>query len=224
MRSSLRFALFALAMTSAGAEELKDILARMDQAALKFQSLTATTKRTEFTAVLNETAESHGSVRLKKGKGGTQGVIIFTDPDPRTIHLAGKSLEIYNPKANEVEIYDAGKHITTADEILLMGFGISGAELSKNYTVKLVGSELVNGERTSKLELLPKSEEVRKLATKIELWIPEGKSNPIQEKITQPSKNYNLVLFSDLKINDPLPDSAYSLKLPPGVIKLHPQK
>src|ERR1700731_1316932 len=101
MRSSLRFALFALAMTSARAEELKDILARMDQAALKFQSLTATTKRTEFTAVLNETAESHGSVRLKKGKGGTQGVIIFTDPDPRTIHLAGKSLEIYNPKANE---------------------------------------------------------------------------------------------------------------------------
>ena len=44
MRFPIRFALFALAVTSARAEELQDILARMDQAALKFQSFTATTK------------------------------------------------------------------------------------------------------------------------------------------------------------------------------------
>jgi outer membrane lipoprotein-sorting protein len=74
------------------------------------------------------------------------------------------------------------------------------------------------------LELIPKSEEVRNLTTKIELWIPEGKSNPVQEKLTQPSKNYHLVVFSDVKLNVPLPDSDYSLKLPPGVTKLHPQK
>jgi outer membrane lipoprotein-sorting protein len=224
MRFPLRFVLFALALTSARAEELKDILARMDQAAVKFQSFTATMKSTDFTAVLNESEDSYGTVRLRKGKGGTQGIFEFTKPNPRTIHLSGKTLEVFSPKGNTVEIYDAGKHISTADEILLMGFGVSGSELRKNYDVKLAGSEVLNGERTSRLELIPKSEEVRNLTTKIELWIPEGKSNPVQEKLTQPSKNYHLVVFSDVKLNVPLPDSDYSLKLPPGVTKLHPQK
>jgi outer membrane lipoprotein-sorting protein len=224
MRFLPRFALFALAMSSARAEELKDILARMDQAALKFQSFTANMKSTDFTAVLNETEDSSGTVRLKKGKGGTQGIIQFNEPDLRTIHIAGKALEIFHPKAKSVEIYNAGKHITTADEILLLGFGISGSELRKNYDIKLAGSETLNGERTSRLELIPKSQEVRNLASKIELWIPEGKSNAIQEKLTQPSKNYHLVVFSNVKMNVPLPDSDYSLKLPAGVEKVYPQK
>jgi len=224
MRSLLRFALFAATIVSLRAEELKEILARMDQAANKFQSFTATTKRTEFTAVLSQTEESAGSVRLRKGKGGTQGIVEFTEPNPRTIHIAGKTLEIFYPGANTVEIYDAGKHITTADEILLMGFGVSGAELRKNYDIKLAGTETLNGEKTSRLELVPKSDEVRKLATKIELWIPEGKNNPVQEKLTQPSKNYQLVSFSNVKLNVPLADSDYSLKLPSGVKKIYPQK
>lgn len=224
MRFSFPFALVAVAVASARAEDLNEILARMDQAAVKFQSFTANTKRTEFTAVLNETEESAGSVRLKKGKGGAQGIIQFTEPNPRTIHVEGKKVEVFSPKANTVEIYDTGKHITTADEILLLGFGVSGAELRKNYDVKLGGTETLNGEKTTRLQLVPKAEEVRNLATKIELWIPEGKSNPIQEKITQPSKNYQLVVFSDVKLNVQLPDSDYMLKLPSGVKKIYPQK
>jgi outer membrane lipoprotein-sorting protein len=224
MRLRLFLALFALSVGSAPAEELNTILSRMDQAAQKFRSFSATTKRTEFTSVLNETTEMNGSVRLKKGKGGAQGIVEFTEPDQRTYQFAGRMLEIFYPKANRVEIYDAGKHISTVDEIVLMGFGTSGADLRKNYQVKLAGSETLNGVRVSKLELVPKGEEVRKLTTKIELWIPEGGSNPIQEKFTQPSKDYSLVQFFDIKINAPLPDSDFTLKLPPDVKKIYPQK
>jgi outer membrane lipoprotein-sorting protein len=224
MRSSLRFALFALAVLSARAEALKDILARMDQAAAKFQSFTANTKRLDFTAVLNETTEMNGLVRLKKGKGGMQGIVEFDKPNQRTVQFAGKTMEVYYPKANTVEIYDAGKHASVIDEIILLGFGTSGAQLRKNYDVKLVGTETLNGIHTSRLELVPKSGEVHNYATKIELWIPEGESNPIQEKLTQPSKNYQLVLFSNLKVNVPLPASDFSLKLPPDVTRVYPQK
>jgi outer membrane lipoprotein-sorting protein len=224
MRFSLSFVLFALAVTSARAEELPDILARMDKAAQKFHSFSAATHRTEFTAVLSETTEMNGFVRLRKSKGGTQGIVDFTEPDPRTYEFSGRTLKIFYPKANTVEIYDAGKHISTVDEIVLMGFGTSGADLRKNYQVKLAGSETLNGVRVSRLELTPKGEEVRKLTTRIELWIPEGGSNPIQEKFTQPSKDYSLVAFSDIKINAPLPESDFSLKLPKDVKKIYPQK
>jgi outer membrane lipoprotein-sorting protein len=224
MPSSLRAALFALALTSLHAETLNDILARMDKAAVKFQSFSATTKTIDYTAVLDEKKEQSGVMRLKKGKGGMQGVVIFAEPDPRTIQFSGKTLEVYYPKANNVEIYDAGKHTNVIDEIILLGFGTSGAELRKNYQVTLAGTETLNGDRASRLELIPKSDEVRQYASKIELWIPEGDSNPIQEKVTQPNKDYHLVQFSDRKINPPIPDSDFSLKLPPGVKKVYPQK
>jgi outer membrane lipoprotein-sorting protein len=220
----LRIALFALAFTSLRAETLDEILTRMDKAAAKFQSFSATTKTIDYTAVLDDKKEQNGVMRLKKGKGGMQGVVIFDRPDPRTIHFSGKTLEVYYPKANNVEIYDAGKHTNVIDEIILLGFGTSGAELHKNYQVTLAGSETLNGVRTSRLELIPKSDEVRQYASKIELWIPEGESNPIQEKVTQPSKDYHLVQFSDRQINPSLPDSDFSLKLPSGVKKVYPQK
>lgn len=224
MRFSLFIAVIALAIAPLHGEQLADILARMDKAAQKFHSFSATTHRTEFTAVLNETTEMSGFVRLRKAKGGTQGIVEFNKPDPRTYHFSGRMLEIYYPKNNSEEIYDAGKHISTVDEIVLMGFGTSGADLRKNYQVKLASSETLNGVRVSKLELTPKGEEVRKLTTKIELWIPEGGSNPIQEKFTQPSNDYSLVVFSDIKINAPLADSDFSLKVPADVKKIYPQK
>jgi outer membrane lipoprotein-sorting protein len=235
MPTILRIAMLAFALTSLRAEALSDILARMDQAAVKFQSFSATTKTIDYTAVLDDKDDKKepsdlaitkqtGVMRLKKTKGGMQGVVIFDEPNPRTIHFAGKTLQVYYPKANNVEIYDAGKHTNVIDEIILLGFGTSGAELRKNYQVTLAGTETLNGVQASRLELIPKSDEVRQYASKIELWIPEGDSNPIQEKVTQPNKDYHLVQFSDRKINPPIPDSDFSLKLPPGVKKVYPQK
>jgi outer membrane lipoprotein-sorting protein len=71
---------------------------------------------------------------------------------------------------------------------------------------------------------MPKTDELKKLITKIELWVPEGQANPIQEKVTEPSKNYELVTYSDIKVNPALPDSAFELKLPPKVKKIYPQR
>jgi outer membrane lipoprotein-sorting protein len=60
------------------------------------------------------------------------------------------------------------------------------------------------------------------MITRIDLWIQEGQSSPIQEKVTQPSKDYVLISYSDLKVNPDLPDSAFDLKLPEGVKRVKP--
>lgn len=215
-----------LLLTGAGlhAETLNEILSRMDSAARDFRSFSASMKRTEFTAVINDSADSTGVVRLKKGKNGTLGIVEFTEPDPRTLHFDGRAVEIYYPKAKTLEVYDAGKHTNTLDSFVLLGFGSSGVDLRKSYDVALAGVETVAGTRTSRLELTPKLVEVKKMVTKIELWIPEGQSNPVQEKITQPSKNYSLIIYSNLKLNPPLPDSAFDLAVPAGIKKIYPQR
>ncbi len=212
------------AAVPARAEALSDILARMDRAAQEFKSVSAKMKRLSYTAVIDESSEATGVMRLKRAKGGTTGIVEFGPPEPRLIHFAGRALSVYYPKANTVEIYDAEKYTKTMDQVLLLGFGTSGAELKKTYEVKEGGVQTLGPVRATRIELVPKSAELKNLFTRIELWIPEGESNPVQERVTQPSKNYELVVYSDLQVNAPLADSLFELKLPAGVKKLYPQK
>ena len=132
-----------LAATLAPAEPLADILARMDQAAAEFRSLSAQMKRVQFTAVLSETSEMDGVLRLRRSKGGTEGVIEFQQPEQRTVLIKGKTVQIYYPKANTVEIYDASKYSSNMDQILLLGFGTSSAELKKSYDFKDGGAQKI---------------------------------------------------------------------------------
>src|SRR6266446_1539148 len=196
----------------------------MDRAAQEFKSVSAKMKRLSYTAVIDESSEATGVMRLKRAKGGTTGVVEFSPPEPRIFHFAGRALSVYYPKANTVEIYNAEKYTRTMDQVLLLGFGTSGAELKRSYEVDDGGVQTVGATRATRIELTPRSAELKNLFTRIELWIPEGESNPVQEKVTQPSKNYELVLYSDLQVNAPLADSLFELKLPAGVKKLYPQK
>ena len=205
------------------AESLPDILARMDTAATEFRAYSSQMKRLQFTAVLGETSEMDGTVRLKRTKNGTVGIVEFEKPDPRTVFINGKIVQILYPKANTVEIYDASKYTSNMDQILLLGFGTSSAELNKAYTLKDGGAQKINGIDTTRVELTPKSAEMKRLITLIEMWIPKGQATPLRVKFSEPSKNYELVDYSDTKINPALPESAFQQTLPPGVKKIRPQ-
>jgi outer membrane lipoprotein-sorting protein len=222
LKSALTILVFAAGLATA--EPLPDILARMDRAAAEFSSLSAGMKRVQFTAVLSESSEMDGTVRLRRIKGGTQGIVEFQQPEQRTVFINGKQVQIYYPKANTVEIYDTSKYTSNMDQILLLGFGTSAAELKKSYDIKGGGVQKINGLDTTRIELTPRSDEMKKLITKIELWIPEGQSNPSRAKFSEPSKNYELVDYSDIKMNPPLADSAFAWILPKNVKKVRPQK
>jgi outer membrane lipoprotein-sorting protein len=214
----------SVALLTARAESLSDILARMDRSAAEFKSFSAKMKRTNYTAVLDETTETNGAVRMRRTRKGTEAVMDFFEPDLHTIYLSGHTGEVYYPKANTVQIYNAGKFASSVDSLVLLGFGTTSTELSKDYEVKVGGAETIGSVHTTRLALTPKSKDIRNMASQIELWIPEGQSNPIQEKIIEPSKDYVLVSYSDMKINPVLPDSAFELKLPANVKKIYPQK
>jgi outer membrane lipoprotein-sorting protein len=208
----------------AQAESLPDILARLDASAQQFHSFSAHMKRTDFTAVLNESETMNGTIRLQRGKGGATGVIEFTDANPHTIAFGVHTVERYYPKAGVVEIYDTSKYTSVMDEYLLLGFGTTAAELKKAYDIKLGGMETIGTAATTRIELTPRSPEVLKLIRKIELWIAEGQSNPLREKLTEPSKDTITVEYSDVVLNPALPPSAFELKLPAGVHKIVPKK
>ena len=212
--------LAALAGTGLRAEALNDILARMDQSARMFRTFTANIKRTEYTKVLNDKDEIEGVERVKRTNGQTVTLVEFHGPNAQTIRLTGKTAEVYYPNAKMVEIWDAGKYAKAANQFLLLGFGTSGVELRKDYEVSVGGTDTLGSIRTTRLDLIPKDSETRKKFAKIELWIPEGDTVPIQVKVTEASQNYNLAVYSNIKVNEPLADSDLELKVPPDVKKV----
>jgi outer membrane lipoprotein-sorting protein len=209
--------LISLVIAVARADSLAEILARMDDSAKKFKSVSASVHRVEFTAVINESSEEDGRMRLKHTKNGILGIVEFTGADARTVGFRGRMVEMYLPKAKTVQRADTSKYTSSLDAYLLLAFGTATSkELKAAYDIRDGGADTVDGKRMTRLELVPKSTEIRKLANNIELWIPDGDTIAPRERITEPSKNTLTFTYSAVKINPSLPDSDFELKIPPG--------
>ena len=209
----------------AAAETAPDVLARMDAEAPTFHQITAKLKKIEFTEVLNDTTTETGNIWLRRAKRGILMRTEFTTPkNQRAVGVEGNRAEIYYPNMNTVQIYDLGKFGSLVDQFLILGFGSSGKEIARTYTVTFGSEETVGGQKTSRLELIPKSEKTRAHFDRIELWIPLKAGHPVQQRLNQPTGNYYLFTYTDIKLNPALPETEFHLKLPAGAKKEYPQK
>jgi outer membrane lipoprotein-sorting protein len=213
--------LFAASFSVAAAPALAPVLARIDKGAEKFQAMSAKVALVTHTDVINENTSESGTILIKKiGKSQVQALIDFQEPPGarRTLSLAGKTAQIYFPKINTVQIYDLGKYREVAEQFVTLGFGTSGKELADSYVVNVAGEETLSGKSVIRLELTPKSADIKKVVTKLDLWIPEsGDAYPVQEKYYSPSNDFHLATYSDTRINPELKGDALKLKLPHGV-------
>jgi outer membrane lipoprotein-sorting protein len=221
MRTRLRgfVVCLLLAPSAVQAANLQQVLAHMDKAAADFKSMTAKVTYVTHTDVLNENDTETGTVTMKVQGGEVQGRVDFTAPDLKFVTFEKRKLQEYLPKIKTLRIYDLEKHGEQLDSFLRLGFGTSGIELAKDYDVTVLGTE----EGATRLQLKPKAADLRQYVSKVELWIPEqGDPYPMREKIYEPSGDYRLATYSDLKINPPLKPDALRLELPAGVKTEHP--
>lgn len=207
----------------APAVSVEAVLAAMDRAAGTFRDAVAVVERVDYTAIINDTASETGTMRMLRRRRQVQLRLDFGEPDVRTVVLSGRRAEIYYPKIRTVQIYDLGRQRELVDQFLLLGFGTSGGELKKNYTVRALGDEQVAGVAASRLELVPKSQKAREHVVKIEMWVsPDG--HPVRHKFYKPSGDYTLITYSNLRINSGITEASLRLELPPGVKREYPQK
>ncbi len=196
------------------------VLGLMDHAAQGFRSLTATIEHVKFTAVVSDTSKETGNLYVRRDEKMR---IDITAPDPRTILRTGDSLFVYTPKIKRVEEYNLGKNRSMVDQYILLGFGTRSAEVRKSYDVVLTGEDQLDGRRVALLELTPKSDEVRKQITKIQMWIDEASWLPIQQKFFEATAgDYFLFHYSDMKEDLKVPESRLKQDWPKGVTRVKP--
>jgi outer membrane lipoprotein-sorting protein len=197
----------------------------MDTAAAAFKGMSAKLQRVQHTAILNDSTTDAGVIRMLRVKPGDMRVLVeLTEPDPKMFGMRQGKAEIYYPKAATVEEYDLGKHKGLVEQFFLLGFGAPGRDLLKSYKVTLAGSDTINGQPVSHLDLVPKSKIKGSVEiVKIELWI-NSSGYPLRQKFLEPSGNYQMATYSDLKINPELTTDSVTLKTPANAKRVFPQK
>ena len=63
------------------------------------------------------------------------------------------------------------KNKAQLESFLTLGFGGSGKDLAKAWTISDLGDEVIDGVKTAKLDLVPKDPAVRKNCTHMTIWV-----------------------------------------------------
>jgi outer membrane lipoprotein-sorting protein len=217
-----------LAVTAAvvpAAETLSAVQARIDKSAAAFTSLTAHVKKVSFTAVIKDTATETGTFMIKRDKPGDMRVRMEIEkPDERSVALSRKKYEVFLPKINTVQEYDLSQYGRLVDQFLLLGFGTPVKEINKSYDMVVTGTDTIEGRQATRVELRPKTANVKEHLRLVEMWFPLDDGNPIQQKFWQPSGDFIQSTYTDVKVNPLLKDADVQLTLPKNVKREKPQK
>ena len=201
---------------------LESVLKQLDTQAGAFHSLMSDLERTKVTVVVNDKSTESGQIFVRRDDKMR---IELTQPDPRTILRDGDDFYIYNPKIHRVEVYNLGKKKALVDQFLLLGFGTSGSELRKGYSITLQGEEILDNRKVVLLELTPKSDEVRNQLSKIQLWIDESTWLPAQQKFYEAgSGDYFIIRYKNTVPNVRIADSHFKPHWPRGTTRVKPQE
>lgn len=216
---------FSIALAASKSQQtswtLESVLKQLDSQAADFQSLTADLERTKVTVVVNDKSIESGEIWVRRdGKMRIE----LTQPDPRTILRDGDNFYIYNPKIHRVEEYNLGKQKSVVDQFLLLGFGTSGSSLKESYEVTLQGEETLDNRKVLLIQLLPKTDDVRKQLSKISLWLDQSSWLPAQQQFFETgSGDYFIIRYRNVNRNVRIQDSEFKPHWPHGTTKVQPQ-
>ena len=176
-RLSLIFTLAVAALTLAGASSqeskpadpaaLDAVLKKMDAVAANFTTAQANFQWETYQKVIDEIVDYQtGVIYYRKSnkqiemmaevKRAGSSASSMKD-EPKFVLLSGGKVRLYQPKTDQVTEFDLGKNQSDFESYIVLGFGASGQDLQKNFDVTYMGPETIEGVKTAKLQLIPKS-------------------------------------------------------------------
>jgi outer membrane lipoprotein-sorting protein len=214
---------YAQSQPSGNAQALAAALAGMDQAAAGFRNASADLEYTKVTVIVNDHSTERGRIYFEKTKDDSRLMLAFSQPSEKYVLFDDDEVKIYRPKIAEIEEYSLAKNRGLLEQFLLLGFGTSGVALQKAYQVSHAGEEVLDGERTVKLALVPKSPDVVSRLQRIELWLSQKTWQPLQQKFYEPSKDYLVARYRNPQQNAKLSSDSFKLPVRGNVRTVRPQ-
>src|SRR2546426_10487110 len=191
---------------------LESVLKKMDSTAANFHTTQADFVWDQYQKVVNETDTQKGKVYFRRVNHETQMAADISQPEKKYVLFTDSKVQLYQPRIDQVTVYPAGKHRAEFESFLVLGFGGGGHDMLKSFDVKYLGTEKVEGIEAAKLDLTPKSQKVANTFAHILLWIDPARGVSVQQQLFEPSGDYRLAKYSDIQINQKIPDAVFKLK------------
>jgi outer membrane lipoprotein-sorting protein len=206
----LQIASTAVAAPDTGME---NVLAKMDETASKFRTAQANFNWTTYNSVVNaESGKQTGKIYFRRLGNETEMSAEIDPPDAQKIVFSKGKIQIYKPRTETIHEYDAGAHRDEFEAFLVLGFGSSGEDMRKSFDVSYDGEEKIAGTDAAKLDLVPKSENIKQHFPQIVLWIDPKMGVSVQQKLVELSGDYRLAKYSNIQLNQKIPDKVFKLK------------
>lgn len=198
--------------TDPAAANLESTLNAMDRAAANFRTVEAEFAWDQYTRVVEETDTQNGKIYFRRNGREIQMAADIEKPEAKVVVYSDGEVRMYQPKIDTLTIYNAGKNKAEMDSYMVLGFGGRGHDLLPSYDVSFAGAEVVDGVKTNKLQLIPRSEKARNVFNKLILWIDPARGISIRQQMFTPSGDYRLAKYTNIKINQHISDDVYKLK------------
>jgi outer membrane lipoprotein carrier protein len=199
---------------SAGAQtapgpNLDDVVRGLEGAYGRINDLKAEFNQNAFNKSLNQTIPAAGAVYLKKG-GKLRWE--YTQPTPQEIVSDGKTLWVYTPTLNQVNVAPAPEALAGPAGSFLVGLG----KLREHFGVRFLNpSQPRDGDGNVVLDLAPK----QPLLTLARLILSiDPKSWEVRKAVVYDQfENTVTMRFTKMALNSNLPDTLFTFTPPKGV-------
>ncbi len=221
-------AVAALALAGSGVERvsaaaqpspshLDAVLQQMNAASAKFQSAQADLRQELYTKVVDDTEEQKGIVYFLRKNGATQMGIKMLPQPAQIDEFKDGTLRIFNPGTNHVDQYSAsGKNQELAETIMTLGFGGSGADLKKSWTIDDQGTEqMSDGSKTvpvEKLDLVSKDDSIRKNYPHVAIWIDPARGVTLRQVFSASNGDTRTAFYTNIRLNQPVDIAPFAIK------------
>jgi len=149
-----------------------------------FTSATANIHVTSHTAAIDDDDMESGTLIIKRrGPNKLEFLMSYVGRNALSVALRDNTVEVYTPRNNTIRPYDLRKYRDIVQQLMLLGFGMSGTELASKYQIRNLGSEAIEGQDSTHLDLVPKSPDVLKQLKRVEIWISAASSYPLRQKL-----------------------------------------
>jgi outer membrane lipoprotein-sorting protein len=196
---------------------LDKVLKQMDVTAQNFASAQADFVWDQFQQVVNDHDIQKGKIYFRRSGKDTQMMADITEHNgqatPKYLLYSGGKVQVYEPKVDRVTAYPPGKNKADVESFLTLGFGGGGHDLLKAFDVKYLGTERIEGVDTAKLDLIPKSKSIRGMFDHFVLWVDPARGVSLKQQAFEPGTgDYRLTTYSNIQLNQRLPDNIFKLK------------
>lgn len=203
-------------------DDLKQVLAKMNQAATSFKSAQADFEFDNFTKDFDEHDIQKGQIYFRRaGKEVDVAIHVVWKVTKFVLYKEGK-ISLYEPAINQVTEKIVGKNKSDVEAVMNLGFGGSGDELVKSFDVTMEGWETVDGVKTARLRLIGKSEDLKKLFKSAVLWIDPERDVPLKQQFFASVGDYRLNHYTGIKLNAKLGNDLFQLKTKPNTQIVRP--